>query len=132
MGGVSTEIELKAKYRFDTRLKRVTYLAMLIKEKRAIGHVGPGLDTVAKLIMKITPMATSEQLSANLAEAPGPMSPDQAQLSFVAPGRQFGFRYDRRWFVTSDDPKLAVLRLIDRGELVAQCNVSALPPSTVK
>ena len=34
---------------------------MLIKEKRSVGHVGPGLDTVAKLIMKLQPIAASEQ-----------------------------------------------------------------------
>jgi hypothetical protein len=34
--------------------------------------------------------------------------------------------YDRRWHVTRDEPELAVLRLIDRGELIAQCNISPL------
>jgi hypothetical protein len=39
----------------------------------------------------------------------------------------FQMLYDRRWHVTYDDAELTVLRLLDRGELVAQCNISSLP-----
>ncbi len=34
--------------------------------------------------------------------------------------------------MTSDDSKLAVFRLLDRGELVAQCNISAVPADSSK
>jgi hypothetical protein len=128
VGGVSTEIELKAKYRFNLKQQRVTYLALLIKEKRAVGHIGPGLDTVAKLIMTFTPLASSEHLSqAALATVPDKLTPEMLELSHTGLAGGFRFEYDRRWYLTSEDPKLAVLRLLDRGELVAQCNVSPLP-----
>ena len=42
-----------------------------------------------------------------------------------APG-SFHFEYDRRWFVTSEEKNIAILRLVDRGELVAQCNISPI------
>ena len=51
---------------------------------------------------------------------------DQSLLEYEAPAHTFGFRYDRQWFVTSDEPNVAILRMIQRGELVAQCNISAL------
>ena len=35
--------------------------------------------------------------------------------------------HDRRWHVTVDRPELTVLRLVDRGELIAQCNISPAP-----
>jgi hypothetical protein len=128
VGGVSTEIEMKAKYKFDLKLKRITYLALLIKEKRAIGHIGPGLDTVAKLIVTIDRAPENEHLTPTaLANVAQRLTPERAQLSYASASRQFQFNYDRRWYVTSDEPKLAVLRLVDRGELVAQCNVAALP-----
>jgi hypothetical protein len=126
VAGVSTEIELKARYRFDQARKRVIFLAILVKEKRAVGHVGPGLDTVAKLIMKLTPIDASQHLADAGDEVP-PLSPTVSQLNFVNEKGNYAFQYDRRWYVTSDEPKLAVLRFIDRGELVAQCNISALP-----
>jgi hypothetical protein len=127
VGGVSTEIQLKAKCRFDLNEKRITYLALLIKEKRAVGHIGPGLDTVAKLIVKINPAAGSDNLTAEAIDnVPAALSPELSNLSYTAQGGQFHLLHDRRWFLTSDDPKLAVFRLVDRGELVAQCNISAI------
>jgi hypothetical protein len=128
VGGVSTEIEMKAKYKFDLKLKRIIYLALLIKEKRAIGHIGPGLDTVAKLIVTIDRAPENEHLTPTaLAKVPQQLTPERAQLSYASASRQFRFKYDRHWYVTSDEPRLAVLRFMQRGELVAQCNVAALP-----
>ncbi len=62
--GVGTQIELKAKYNFDLQSKRINSLAMLVKEKRAVGHVGPGLDVVAKLLVKVTPITESVHFDA--------------------------------------------------------------------
>jgi hypothetical protein len=130
IGGVSTEIQLKIKYKFDVSLRRITMFAMLIKEKRAVGHVGPGLDTVAKVLMKITPITVSGTLNRDLVRRlPTSTTAELLDLGYMPRGRQYRFQYDRRWFVTDDETKLAVLRLIDRGELLAQCNLSALPPT---
>jgi len=127
-GGISTEIELKVKIKFDVQAGRIRQFAMLVKENRAIGHVGPGLDTVAKVIVGITPLDRSQLLSvAALQQIPPETAPHMLDLGYAPPGGQFQFQHDRRWYVTQDEPKLAVLRMLDRGELVAQCNVSALP-----
>ena len=128
ISGISTDIQLKIKIKFDVRAARIAQFAMLVKEKRAIGHVGPGLDTVAKLIVDIRPLAASTTLTADvLAQVPAETAPELLDLGYAPPGGQFRFQHDRRWYVTNDGPKLAVLRMVDRGELVAQCNVSALP-----
>ncbi len=128
VGGIATQIELKAKYRFDLVHRRVTFLALLIKEKRAIGHVGPGLDTVAKLIVSIRPIKSSQTLRPDVvAKVPDAPPPESGQLGYSAASGQFEFQYDRRWFLTAADAKLTVLRLMDRGQLVAQCNISLLP-----
>jgi hypothetical protein len=128
IGGISTDIELKIKYKFDLAARRMTNFAMLIKEKRAVGHIGPGLDTVAKVLVKITPISASPTLSADVIRAvPRASTPELLALDYTPGSGLFRFDYDRRWYVTGDEPKLAVLRLVDRGELVAQCNVSALP-----
>ena len=127
-GGIATEIELKIKIKCDMKSRRITQFAMLIKEKRAVGHIGPGLDTVAKLIVNISPIEHSQTLTAAVLERiPSRTAPELLALGYTPAGGQFRFQYDRRWYVTEDDPKLAVLRMLDRGELVAQCNISALP-----
>jgi len=126
VSGVGTEIELKAKYNFDLQTKRVNYFALLVKEKRAVGHVGPGLDVVAKLLVKVTPIAQSVHLTPEVIAALPSASDQQALLEYEAPSHTFGFKYDREWFVTSDEPNIAILRMVKRGELVAQCNIAAI------
>ncbi|REK17649.1 MAG: hypothetical protein DWQ37_05835 [Planctomycetota bacterium] len=128
VGGISTEIELKIKYKFNRQARRIHSFAMLIKEQRAAGHIGPGLDTVAKLVVQVVPIRASQTLTAErLRQVPGSTTEDQLALGYSALGGQFQLAYDRRWHLTNDEPKLAVLRMLDRGELLAQCNVSALP-----
>ena len=127
VGGVSTEIELKVRYKFDLEQKRIVHFALLIKEKRSVGHVGPGLDTVAKVLVKISPISGSENLTAEaVASLPPAAAPENLRLRYTAAGGQFGFLHDRRWYLTTEDPKLAVFRLVDQGELIAQCNISSV------
>jgi hypothetical protein len=128
VSGVSGELELKGAYRFDLTERRITHLELAIKEKRGISHVGPGLDIVAKLKMTIEPAQSAQQLSDNnLAQWELEPSPESLQLAHQARKKQFAFSYHRDWYITSDEPEMVVLRLVRRGELVAQCNLSALP-----
>lgn len=130
VAGVATEIGLKARYTFDRIARRVTSLTLLIKEKRSIGHVGPGIDVTARLQMTITPLAKSAELTdAALAGLPLEPAPELLALAYESAAHGFHFGYDRRWHVITDEPEQVVLRLVDRGELVAQCNV-AIPAKT--
>ncbi|MEN6493892.1 MAG: hypothetical protein ABFD16_06335 [Thermoguttaceae bacterium] len=127
IGGVATEIELQAKYHFDRKTNRVTWFGLLVKENRSVGHIGPGLEITARLQMKIVPGSQSDQLSdralAGLTLKP---TPALTQLAYESQGG-WDAMLDRRWYVTADDAKLAILRLVDRGEFVAQCKISASP-----
>ena len=128
LGGVSTEIQLKAKYRFNRKTRRVDWLGLLVKENRDIGHVQRGVDAVARLQVKISPKAQSDHFSPSalkdLALTP---TPESTQLTYESAEGGWRFAHDRCWHVTADQRDLAVLRMIDRGELVAQCNVAPLP-----
>ena len=128
VGGVSTEIQLKAKYQFSLDTKRIAWFGLLIQEKRSVGHVGPGLDVVARIQMTISQVSDSPELS-NEALRGVTLTPDETltRLSYESAAGGWRFANDRRWFITVDEADKAVLRMIDRGELVAQCNVSTLP-----
>jgi hypothetical protein len=123
VAGIGTQLEVKAKYTYDLKTKRINWFALLVKEHRAIGHVGPGLDVVAKLIMKVTPAGESVHLGADTLSQRKPVE-TLSLLEYEAQNHAFRFDYDRRWYVTSDEKDVVILRLIDRGELVAQCNIS--------
>lgn len=131
--GISTEIQIRAKYQFDLLAQRITWFGLLVQEKRSVGHVGPGLDVVARLQMKITPIEESPHLTdAALAGLTLEPAEENVWLSYESVAGQWQLLNDRRWFVTSDEPKAAVLRMIDDGEFVAQCNVSSLPQVTAE
>jgi hypothetical protein len=125
--GVSTKIELKGRYTYDFQRQRITNLTLLVKEDRSIGHVATGLDATSKLTLTIAPLAQSKHLSLETLE----------QVEFVAdPARNpllhesitGGYRMylDRRWHAVLDEAKLSTLRLVDRGDLIAQCNIAPL------
>jgi hypothetical protein len=42
----------------------------------------------------------------------------------------FRIRHDRQWFVTGEQRESVTLRRVDRGDLVAQCTLTALPPKS--
>jgi hypothetical protein len=121
--GIATKIELKCSYDFSISHRRITRLRLAIKEKRAIGHVGPGVDVVATLDLVIEPLAAAKRLADVAADA----RPGLVDLTHVGGREDFRITHDRRWHVTADEPQLTVFRMLDRGEFVAQCNISELP-----
>ena len=53
-----------------------------------------------------------------------PQTDEAAPLEYRSDTKGYRFLYDRRWHVTRDEADLVVLRLVDRGDLIAQCNVA--------
>jgi hypothetical protein len=127
VGGVTTEIELDGKGVFDFERNRLISIQLRIKERRSAGFVSPEFRVVATLKMDLDPLASSDQLTDEVVKS---ISKDSAEasppLALQSRPGTFQLLYDRRWHVTRDEPELAVLRLVDRGELIAQCNISPL------
>jgi hypothetical protein len=125
--GVATEMVVQGKTVFDLRPNRLVSIQLRIKERRSAGFVSPAFEVVANLKMEITPLAGSDQLTSEIiaaipadpAEIPPPLQLRSASGAFQA-------IYDRRWHVTRNEVDLSVLRFLDRGELIAQCNISPL------
>jgi hypothetical protein len=126
VNGRSTRMQLKAKYRFDLKAKRITWFALLVKENREPGPIGPGLDVVARLQMKILPAVRCEQLSEDsLKTPPGEPTAELQELNYVSPEGGWRVTYDRRWMLISEKKALTVLRMVDEGKYLAQCSISA-------
>jgi hypothetical protein len=108
----------------------VTWLALLVKEKRSIGHVSAGLDVVAKLEMAIRPIETSAALDdPRVAALDLTPTSESERLLYTAPDQSFVIEYDRQWHIMNETSNMLAMRLVDRGELLAQCNVSPLAKS---
>ncbi len=136
VGGVATGIELKAKYAFDFSAGRITWLTAGIGEDRSIGHAAPGFRLVAKVRVVRQPMpaehagaaevSTEAVRGIDLARHGG----SELLLLDSKPGR-FSLLHGRAWQMMADRPDVTILRLVERGDLIAQCNVSRLPPLEV-
>lgn len=123
--GVATEVEVKARYTASLRGHRVTWVGLVLKEKRAAGAVTAGLEATSRLTMTVAGGEEVPELStAALADAVRRAAPDQP-LRCERPG-QFELTFDRSWHEVAEHERLLVLRLVDRGELLAQCNIAEL------
>jgi hypothetical protein len=126
--GVSSDIELKAKYNIDLRQRRVTWLAMSIRENRAIGHAAPGFEVTARIRVALSERASAPELSdARLQELPLGLHTGAKLLNLPSSAGAFRLLHARNWQVMVDRHDVTILRMIDHGELIAQCNISSLP-----
>jgi hypothetical protein len=122
--GVASQIELKGKLTFDVKQGVAKTLILAIKEERGVGFAAPGVDVVAKLKIAIAPLNESKLLTGELLSNTNlPQSDEPPPLEYISEDRGYRFQYDRRWHFVSEAPERIVMRLVDRGDLIAQCNI---------
>lgn len=127
--GVSSDQGVTATLRFDTRTQRITWFAMSLKEKRAVGHAHPGLEATARVQMVLQDAAQVPALHDKiLADLDLDPTEPALLLEFRSEAGGFGLLLDRRWQVLIERDDVSILRLVDRGDLIAQFNISPLPP----
>lgn len=114
----------------------VLSLEATIAERREAGWIAPGLDVEATVSINRSPAEPDERRSAPTPASDGLAPPatdrpaGQGRPGMVWHRHRQG-RYtsvlDDRWRVVEDGPEGLVLRLSDRGRLVAQCSILPLP-----
>ncbi|MDR2756459.1 MAG: hypothetical protein LBC20_12195 [Planctomycetaceae bacterium] len=123
--GAATEMSIRAKFQFDLNTQRINWLGLLIEENRSIGHVGPGLDLVARLQVKISPLEVPQVLTDNtIREISVKPNDNILKLKYDGGKGPWRFSHDRDWYIFQDDPQTTILRKLHKGELVAQCNIA--------
>jgi hypothetical protein len=131
VGGVSSDLEIKGKLNFDLKQRAVTWFTLAIQEHRAIGHAQPGFDVVTRLRMVAAPCAAAAEVSdLNLKGLPTTAEGGQTLIELISEKAGFQLIYDRRWGVMVERHDATILRLVDRGDLIAQVNISPLPAFT--
>lgn len=127
-GGAKSNVELSGQLTLDRRRGRLTGVTMEIAEQRGICPTAPGFEMSATLTVNIRPderpAALAPQRLARLSLA---STTANTAVDFLSPSNGFGLIHDRRWHVTTHRQRLVVLRLVDLGELLGQCNISKLP-----
>ena len=126
--GAVTDLEVKAKYSFHLQQKQITWIALAVQENRSIGLGTPGLQVKARLRMVAEPVAETQHPLSSPPDASAVEADSTAGLLEYRPeDRGFVLLHERHWHVLREEPRLSVLRWVDQGQLIAQCNLLSLP-----
>jgi hypothetical protein len=118
--------------------ERVATLTMTVRERREASHVSPGFDVEARIVVARTAAESDvAELAATTATAASAAEPGRRQ-GVGRPGLvwhrdavgRYDLVHDERWRVIEEGTEGLVMRLVDRGALVAQCSITALPRSS--
>lgn len=126
--GAGARVEIDGQIEFDVAERNWRKLSLVQKEKRSVGAVTPGLDVEARVTVVRAPAPKARRLSAS--ELSGvPLDANEASrlLMFDAPLWNVRFFHDRNWHLLNQNSDSALLRLLEKGELIAQCSVKKLP-----
>ena len=125
--GAATEIEVDGTYHYDLQKKCLTRLELTQTERRSVGTVSPGISVTARIALDRAPTPVLGRLTDALADSI-PLEPDDGLLSLHLdlPG-EMRITCDRTWKLFHQTEQVTVLRMLERGSLVCQCNISRIP-----
>jgi hypothetical protein len=128
--GAASEMDLRGAYLFHMDEGRITKFNLAIKELRKPGEVSSGLDVVAKVSLVAEPLrknAKSVFDESDVKKAHELKSETLDELAVESPERGYRFQHNTDWYVTAEQREHMSLRLLDRGDFLAHCNISTLP-----
>jgi hypothetical protein len=127
LGGEGT-IGCEGQFTFDRKAARVARLELRRKESRKPGPVEAGLDVASTLTVERREAEPPAELTdAAVAALPAGPQPGLELLLLTAPDGKYTLLHDRDWHTYWDDARLTILKRLDHGEVVAQCNLSTGP-----
>jgi hypothetical protein len=111
------------------RLTATRVAAVTIRERRQASHVAPGFDVEARVSVSRRPHEAQTAAAAPTAEGTGRRrgAGRPGLVWHRDPAGRYDLVHDARWRVVEDAPTGLVMRLVDRGALVGQCSLTALP-----
>ena len=126
-GGARSQVTFSGSLVFDHQLGYLKQASITIEEHRRAGPISPGLEIVAQVRIERKPATSKAMLDrAVLATCPKQPTPGHLQLLLTTPGNG-RLLYDRNWHVFHQTPDVSILRRLENGRLVAQCNLSTAP-----
>jgi hypothetical protein len=125
--GAMVKVNVSAKGTFDLSAKRLVGLEWTQKDEREQGPVSPtaSVETTTKLTRK--PVEQPEALSdVKLVSVPDSFTPPgpMVQLEHRDADGRFEMLYAREWQLVGQTKERTVLRLMDRGDFLAQATVT--------
>ena len=124
---VISDQKIKGIAYLDLTEQRISALRLSIDEERRAGQVAPGFEGKVKFDARIQP--TSENILISKDHLAKLHKGQKIRFSFMfdRSDSDIQFLHDTRWRVIASEDEAAVLRYMDDGQLIAQCNVVQLP-----
>lgn len=124
--GASSEITVSGHYLYDLKEHYLQHLELTQTETRTVGAVTPGLKVTAKATLDRKLNASEILTDAVVAAVPREPEPSLMLLAMEATDWGVKVYHDRLWHLFHQGSTVAVLRLMDKGSLVAQCNITPI------
>jgi hypothetical protein len=125
--GAAVKLTITATGVFDITAKRIVGLSWKQKDDREQGPVAPASQVDATVTLKRVALAEApkELTDAALATVPkAEVPPAMALLRHTDPKSNYSLTYPRDWHITGQTEQHLILRLLDKGEFVAQATVA--------
>jgi hypothetical protein len=132
--GAQVKLLVSALCKFDTKEKRVVAVEWKQSDQRMQGPVSPAMSADVVVQLKRTPIAEPAELSdVALVQIPAEPSAELLNLHYSDPRGRYEFQHGRDWHVVSpaNNPQL-VLRLMDRGDFIAQATITSWKKAELK
>ena len=124
---VTSKISLSGHALVDLRSKRVESAKLSTEERSPPGQISPGFDGRTRIGINFTYGVNNVALS-NKALAEAMRSSKVAQrLKFESNTGNYRISYDPRWKLIAGESDTAIMRFVDKGDLLSQCTVVMLP-----
>ena len=121
-------IACKGSFRLDRKLGFITELKLERTESRKPGPVEHGLEVKSTLAVDRTAVEAPPELSeAALSCMAIDSGPQRELLLLTPPNGRYTILHDRDWHLVYDDDRQVVLKRLDHGEFIAQCNLAVGP-----
>jgi hypothetical protein len=125
--GAKVVLSITATGAFDLTTKRIVGLVWKQKDDRDQGPVAPASQIEATVTLKrqLLPDAPKELADAALAAVPRrDVPPAMTLLRYTEPKGAYSLTYPRDWHITGQTDQHLILRLLDKGEFVAQATLA--------
>lgn len=127
--GATSEIKVSGHYLYDLKEHYLRHLELAQTETRTVGAVTPGLKVTAKAVLDRKPDPSEVLTDELVAAVPREPEPSSLLLALEAPEWGVKVYHDRLWHLFHQGSTVAVLRMMDKGSLIAQCNITPIGPA---
>ncbi len=121
-----TEMTVTGVLQIDLAAKLVTGLRLNVIEERRPGQIAPGFEGKTKVDLRIALHEGIPQLSTDALKSIAQSKSIRNLLKWRSDSGKFVLKYDPAWKIIAAEDEAAVLRYVENGDLLAQCNIVRL------